>query len=123
MTARRVLLLIDAQVAMLSDPPLGVPASRSIKNNISRILTEARSAKPSPLIIHVRNTGESGEPDEPGTAGWELYFPPLPNEPVIDKLKNNAFAGTKLGDLIPPGTSSPGRRLKRVMTIVKRQKS
>lgn len=96
----RVLLLLDVQVATLSEPPLGVPSSHSVRRNIASILAEARNAKPPPLIIHVRNTGESGESDEPNTPGWQLVFAPLPHEPVIDKLKNNAFAGTKLGDLI-----------------------
>lgn len=98
--AHRVLLLVDVQVAMLAPPPQGVHSATSIKANVSRILTQARSAKPPPLIIHVRNTGEKGDPDEPNTSGWQLVFSPLPNEPVIDKLKNNAFAGTKLADLI-----------------------
>ncbi|KAF9456438.1 Isochorismatase-like protein [Collybia nuda] len=99
--SRRVLLLLDIQVAMLADPPIGVPESQSVKHNLSHIITHARNAKPPPLIIHVRNTGDLGEPDEPGTPGWQLIFPPAPNEPVIDKLKNNAFAGTDLGDIVP----------------------
>lgn len=99
--AHRVLLLVDVQVAMLAPPPDGVHSSATIRANVSRILAQARSAKPPPLIIHVRNTGEKGDPDEPRTAGWQLVFLPLPNEPTIDKLKNNAFAGTQLGDLIP----------------------
>jgi len=98
---RRVLLLLDVQAAMLAPPPQGVHSSELIRMNVSRILLQARSAKPPPLIIHVRNTGDKLEPDEPNTPGWQLVFPPLPNEPVIDKLKNNAFAGTKLGDLVP----------------------
>lgn len=98
----RVLLLLDIQLGMLADPPGGVPSSQSIKENIARILNEARTARPLPLIVHVRNMGDTGEPDEPNTPGWQLIFPPLPHELVIDKLKNNAFAGTKLGDIIPP---------------------
>jgi nicotinamidase-related amidase len=101
-TTRRVLLLLDVQAAMLAQPPQGVHSSELIRTNVSRILSQARSAKPPPLVVHVRNTGEKMEPDEPNTPGWQLVFPPLPHEPVIDKLKNNAFAGTKLGDLIPP---------------------
>ncbi|PFH46463.1 hypothetical protein AMATHDRAFT_154927 [Amanita thiersii Skay4041] len=96
-----VLLLLDMQVAMLSEPPIGVPASHTVRNNLERILAQARSAIPPPLIIHVRNTGGVGEPDEPNTSGWQLIFPVLPNEIVIDKMKNNAFAGTPLPSLIP----------------------
>lgn len=100
--SQRVLLLLDTQVAMLADPPIGVPESRSVKDNLTRILAQARNAKPPPLIIHVRNNGDAGDLDEPNTDGWQLIFPPETDEPVIDKLKNNAFAGTRLGELVPP---------------------
>jgi len=98
----RVLLLLDVQAALLDDPPKGVHSAVQMRKNISKIIAQARSAKPPPIIIHVRNTGEKGEADEPNTPGWQLAFPPLPDEPVIDKLKNNAFAGTDLGNLITP---------------------
>lgn len=97
---RRVLLILDAQKAALSPPPMGIPSSKTVSKNITQILETARSANPPPLIIHIRTAGDVGEPDEPNTPGWELVNPPLPNEPVIDKKKNNAFAGTILGDLI-----------------------
>lgn len=99
---RRVLLLLDIQIAMLDDPPKGVHSAAVMRSNVWRILSQARSATPPPLIVHVRNTGDKGEPDEPNTPGWHLVFPPLPHEPVIDKLKNNAFAGTGLVTLIAP---------------------
>ncbi|KAG5641622.1 hypothetical protein DXG03_004574 [Asterophora parasitica] len=99
--SRRVLLLLDIQVAMLSDPPVGVPSSTRVQENLARILTQARGARPPPLIIHVRNSGDAGDPDEPQAAGWQLIFPPEPTEPIIDKRKNNAFAGTRLGDIVP----------------------
>ncbi|KAF8343277.1 Isochorismatase-like protein [Amanita rubescens] len=96
-----VLLLLDIQVAMLADPPIGVPASHSVRNNLDRILTQARDARPPPLIIHVRNAGDVGDPDEPGAPGWQLIFTPLEHEILIDKIKNNAFAGTDLSEIIP----------------------
>jgi len=100
----RVLLLLDVQVAPLSDPPLGVPAARSVGPNIAKVLAAARACPASsrPRIIHVRNAGAPGEPDEPHAPGWALVHTPYPNEPVIDKRKNNAFAGTPLADLVPP---------------------
>ncbi|KAF8149033.1 Isochorismatase-like protein [Crassisporium funariophilum] len=98
----RVLLLLDIQVAMLAAPPVGVPASSTVRTNLSRILAHARAAHPPPLIVHVRNSGDSGDPDEPDADGWQLIFPPLSGEIVIDKRKNNAFAGTTLDKVIPP---------------------
>ena len=78
-----------------------MPAAHSVRQNIQSILSKARSEEHPPRIIHVRNNGEPGEPDEPNTPGWRLCIPPLPHEPIVDKKKNNAFAATKLGDLIP----------------------
>jgi len=98
--ARHVLLLLNTQVAMLSNPPQGIPYSSTVRENIDYILSLARAANNPPLIIHVRNTGEVGEMDEPNTPGWELFFAPTKGEVVIDNLKNNAFAGTKLGEHI-----------------------
>jgi nicotinamidase-related amidase len=98
----RVLLLLDVQNAMLSPPPVGVPASKTVQSNLCEILKHARAACPRPLIIHIRNDGDAGDPDEPLAHGWQLIFPPVhPWEIVIDKRKNNAFAGTRLGEVIP----------------------
>ncbi|KIK38969.1 hypothetical protein CY34DRAFT_770946 [Suillus luteus UH-Slu-Lm8-n1] len=100
--ACRVLLLLDLQVNMLSSPEEGgVPSSKTVYRNIQHILDRARSAKQPPRIIHIRNSGESGDPDAPNSPGWQLVFPILEHEFVIDKLKNNAFSGTKLAELIP----------------------
>ncbi|KAJ7183682.1 Isochorismatase-like protein [Mycena filopes] len=101
-STRRVLLFLDVQVGVLSDPPLGVPSAPTLRKNIALILARARAAQHPPLIVHVRNTGDFGELDEPHTPGWQLAHAPLPHEPIIDKRKNNAFAGTRLGDLIAP---------------------
>ena len=86
---------------MLSPPPVGVPQSQTVHANLKHILEHARSANPPPLIIHVRNNGDVGDPDEPDAPGWQLIFPPLPGELIIDKRKNNAFAGTTLASVIP----------------------
>jgi len=97
----RVLLLLDIQASMLAPPPIGVPSSTSVRDNLAHILIHARSASPPPLIVHVRNNGDVGDPDETNSEGWQLIFPPLPSEIVIDKTKNNAFAGTRLGNVVP----------------------
>ena len=99
--ANRFLLLLDVQEGMFTGKK-AVPAAAQVRKNIAAILNHARyKANPPPQIIHVRNDGGSGEPDELGTTGWQLIHEPLAGEDVIDKSKNNAFAGTELGNLIP----------------------
>ena len=98
---RKVLLLVDVQVYVLADPPEGVPNAPLVKRNIEQILHTARSSQTPPRIIHIRNNGDVGDPDQPGTNGWQLALPTMQNEYIIDKLKNNAFAGTTLGSLVP----------------------
>ncbi|KAF8963116.1 hypothetical protein BDZ97DRAFT_1732296 [Flammula alnicola] len=87
---------------MLAAPPIGVPASATVRAHLAQILAHARAAHPPPLIVHVRNSGDAGEPDEPLAPGWALIFPPLPGEITLDKRKNNAFAGTELHKVIAP---------------------
>jgi len=65
------------------------------------VLSAAREARPRPVIIHVRNNGDPGDPDEPQTDGWEFAVLPALNEPVIDKFENNAFEKTGLAALVP----------------------
>jgi nicotinamidase-related amidase len=86
---------------MLAPPPIGIPTSGTVRDNLAHLLTHARSVSPPPLIVHVRNNGNAGDPDESNTEGWQLIFPPLPSEIVIDKKKNNAFARTELADYVP----------------------
>lgn len=98
---RRVLLVSAVQHAMLTLPS-AVPNHEPVGRNIAKVLHTARAAAHPPLIIHVRNRGDPGDSDEQGTPGWHLVHAPLPHEPVIDKAKNNAFAGTNLHEWICP---------------------
>ncbi|KAI0656406.1 Isochorismatase hydrolase [Cubamyces menziesii] len=98
---KRVLIVLDVQVGMLSPPPTGVPSASTVGPNIAAILSYARTLSPPPRIVHVRNCGDAGEPDERGAPGWQLVHEPLPGEFVVDKRKNNAFAGTDLGEIVP----------------------
>ena len=97
---RKVLLLIECQVCRLAPPPEGVPNSALVGRNIERALRFARASPCPPLVVHVRNSGDVGDADQPGAPGWQLALAPAPGEPVIDKTKNNAFAGTRLGELV-----------------------
>ncbi len=45
-THHRALFLLDVQVAMLSEPPIGIPAAASVRANLAQILVHARAARP-----------------------------------------------------------------------------
>jgi nicotinamidase-related amidase len=98
------LLLIDVQRTMLF-PPEPLPDATEVLGALTELLARARRA--GSVIVHVRNTGdpEVGDPDAPGTPGWELVFEPLPEEYVIDKLSADSFDGTRLDRLLPPESS------------------
>jgi nicotinamidase-related amidase len=94
-----VLLLVDAQKNMLL-PPEAVPNAEKVTSRLKELLERARSA--SVRVVHIRNNGGEGDPDQPGTPGWELAFDVRPGESVIDKHEPDAFAGTNLADLLSP---------------------
>ncbi|MGQ0841087.1 isochorismatase family protein [Actinokineospora sp.] len=96
-----VLLLVDVQRNMLL-PPEPVPDAAPVTRAVSDLLARARTA--GAAVVHVRNNGGAGEPDETGTAGWELVHDVLADEPVIDKHEADAFTGTPLVDVLPAGT-------------------
>jgi len=95
------LVLVDVQRNML-EPPAPVPAAAEVSRVIAELLIRARASGAG--VVHVRNTGGDGDPDQPGTPGWELVHDVRPGEHVIDKTTCDAFAGTSLGALLPPST-------------------
>ena len=82
-------MLIDVQRNML-EPPTPVPAAASIREALQDLLLRARGA--GALVIHVQNDGPPGEPDEPGTDGWQLVFPPGAGELIVRKDQPDTFA-------------------------------
>lgn len=93
-----VLLLVDVQKDML-EPPEPIPDAAPVGEAIKDLLGRARSAEIP--VIHIRNTGGPGDPDAPGTPGWELVHDVAAGEHVVDKDECDAFAGTRLADLVP----------------------
>jgi nicotinamidase-related amidase len=85
----RALMLIDVQRNML-EPPTPVPAAASIREALQDLLLRARGA--GALVIHVQNDGPPGEPDEPGTDGWQLVFPAGAGELTVRKDQPDTFA-------------------------------
>jgi streptothricin hydrolase len=85
----RALMLIDVQRNML-EPPAPVPSAASIHDALEDLLLRARRANA--LVVHVQNDGPPGEPDEPGTKGWQLVFPVSDGELIVRKDQPDTFA-------------------------------
>jgi streptothricin hydrolase len=87
----RALMLIDVQRNML-EPPTPVPSAASVREALEDLLLRARRA--GAFVVHVQNDGPPGEPDEPGTDGWQLVFPVSADELVVRKDQEDTFAAS-----------------------------
>jgi nicotinamidase-related amidase len=96
-----VLVMVDVQRNMVR-PPTPVPDADEVESALTRLLARARGA--GARVVHVRNNGGTGDPDEIGTPGWELVHDVDGGEHIVDKDEADAFAGTGLADLVPPGS-------------------
>jgi streptothricin hydrolase len=85
----RALMLIDVQRNML-EAPTPVPSAAPIRDALQDLLLGARQA--GALVIHVQNDGSPGDPDEPGTDGWQLVFPAASGELIVRKDQPDTFA-------------------------------
>lgn len=95
MAPNPALLLIDVQVNMF-DPASPVDGAVGLLARLKTLLARARAA--GVPVVFVRNTGGPGDPDVPGTPGWELHpeLRPTEQELVLDKTTCDTFASTAL---------------------------
>jgi len=93
------LLLIDTQANMF-DPITPVAGAVPLLVRLHELQKRARAAHAP--VVFVRNTGGAGEPDEPGTPGWEVQtvLHPVPGELVLDKSTNDTFESTNLAGML-----------------------
>ncbi|WP_369201699.1 isochorismatase family protein [Streptomyces sp. PU-14G] len=87
------LLVVDMQTAFVTGAE-AVPDAARVLSGTRRLLAAARAV--GAPVVHVQNDGEEGAPDEPGTAGWELFVRPEPGERVVRKEEDDGFEGTGL---------------------------
>lgn len=81
-------MLLDVQRDML-EGETAIAGAEEFRRVMGGLLEAARDA--GVPIVHVQNDGGPGDPDEPGTRGWELVFPPAPGEPVVRKDDPDTF--------------------------------
>ncbi|MEU5833892.1 isochorismatase family protein [Streptomyces diacarni] len=87
------LLVVDMQTAFVTGAD-AVPDAARVLSATRRLLAAARAA--GAPVVHLQNDGETGGPDEPGTAGWALFVRPGPGERVVRKEADDGFEGTGL---------------------------
>lgn len=51
-----------------------------------------RARQDGAIVVYIQNEGTAGDPDEPGSPGWELVFAPTTEDIVVRKDKPGAFA-------------------------------
>jgi nicotinamidase-related amidase len=83
------LVLVDVQRNMLEGVG-AVPDAEAMRARLAELLDRARGS--GAAIVYVQNDGGEGDPDLPGTSGWELVFTPRPDELVVRKSEPDAFA-------------------------------
>ncbi len=93
------LLILDTQQNMFADE-FHVYNGSQILANIGTLIAKARAAHAN--IIYIRNNGGSGEPDEPGTLGWEIHpaIAPQAKDNIVDKSTADAFHNTNLQSIL-----------------------
>lgn len=89
------LLVVDVQSAFVAGDA-AVPDATRLVDRVTDLVGRAREA--GALVVHLQNDGPAGEPDEPGTPGWELHLPVRtgPTETVIRKSEDDGFEKTSL---------------------------
>ncbi len=89
------LLILDMQVGNFIGPD-PIFNGEELLSKINSLIIKMRSAQFP--IIYIQNNGGEGDPDEPGTAGWELHSTIAPSEDdvVVQKSNPDAFQGTSL---------------------------
>lgn len=99
MTMDKVLVIVDAQVDMFIEGA-AVYEAEGLLERLSEVIARARQG--GTAVIFIQNNGSPGEPDEPGTPGWEIHprLAPEQGEPVLQKDTADAFESTPLQDLL-----------------------
>ena len=89
------LVLVDMQAGNFSGQ-YPIYNGNELLTRVRSIINKARVAQIS--IIYVQNNGKSGDPDEYGTAGWEIHpsISPTKGNVVLQKQTPDAFHETNL---------------------------
>ena len=95
MSSNTALLVVDAQVNMFGES-FPIYQGDRLLEHLKQLIQRARNH--GVLVVYLQNNGEKGEPDEPGTSGWEIHpsLRPEENDLVVQKFEASAFPNTDL---------------------------
>jgi nicotinamidase-related amidase len=95
MPSRTALLILDAQANMFA-PETQVFGGDVLLQRLATLIARAR-VQGAP-IIYIQHNGAAGDPDEPGTPGWQIHpvLAPQPGDVVLQKATPDAFDATPL---------------------------
>jgi nicotinamidase-related amidase len=93
--ASRALIILDMQKGNFKESQ-PIFNGEELVSKIESLIAKMRSANVP--IIYIQNNGGPGDPDEPGTLGWEIHtsIEPCEGDLVIQKSYPDAFHGTVL---------------------------
>jgi nicotinamidase-related amidase len=96
---KTALLLIDAQVNMFV-PSTMVYQGDALLETLGSMIRRARQA--GVPVFYVQHNGQAGDPDETGTAGWQIHpaLTPRTREMVFQKRTPSSFYGTSLDEVL-----------------------
>lgn len=90
------LIVVDVQRGFVTGPA-ALPDAARLLDRVGRLAGRARRA--GALVVQLQNDGAAGEPDEPGTPGWELMLTE-PGDAVIRKTADDGFTEPRLAELL-----------------------
>ena len=91
------LVVIDMQRAFV-EGPTAIPRIGAVLAAAQHQIEAAHAV--GALVIFLQNDGGAGEPDQPGTCGWEIAFEPHRGDVVVRKRHDDGFIGTDLDLLL-----------------------
>jgi nicotinamidase-related amidase len=93
-----VLIVVDMQVGLLEGAPKHDLAGVIGRINALGAMVREKGGR----VVWIRHCGKAGDGFEPGSKGW-AFLPGLdcrPDDVVVEKTLNDAFAGTSLHDTL-----------------------
>lgn len=94
--SNHALIILDMQLGNFVDPHYPIFKGEVLISQIKSLLIKIRATQIP--VIYVQHNGGKGDPDEPGTSGWEIHpsITPRKRDLIVQKSTPDAFHNTSL---------------------------